>query len=131
MSERRKYIKKADRSVVAVRVALETDGFTYEKWGGTQRCKAGDWLVDNGGDVYTIDADTFARTYRQTDTVGHYVKVTPIWAEVAEEGGSVKTKEGVTHYDAGDYLVFNEENGGDAYAVSAAKFERLYDPTDG
>ena len=38
----------------------------------------------------------------------------------------MQTKEGATHYRAGDYLVFNEEHGGDAYAVAAAKFEAMY-----
>ena len=57
---------------------------------------------------------------------GTYIKTTPVWAEVAREAGSVQTKEGVTYYAAGDYLVFNEERGGDAYAVSADKFETLY-----
>jgi hypothetical protein len=58
---------------------------------------------------------------------GTYVKTTPVWAEVAYEAGSVQTKEGVTRYDAGDYLAFNEEQGGDAYAVSTEKFEALYE----
>jgi acetylornithine deacetylase/succinyl-diaminopimelate desuccinylase-like protein len=35
--------------------------------------KAGDWLVDNGGDVYTVDAEVFARTYREVAR-GAYVK---------------------------------------------------------
>ena len=128
MTKRRKYIKKAGRAVVAVRLDLETRGFTYEKWGGTQRCKTGDWLVDNDGDIYTVDGETFARTYRPAGPAGHYLKVTPIWAEVAAASGSVETKEGVTHYDAGDYLVFNEEDGGDAYAITAETFESLYEP---
>jgi hypothetical protein len=38
----------------------------------------------------------------------------------------VKTKEGTTHYDAGDYLVYNEPDGGDPYAVSKENFERMY-----
>jgi hypothetical protein len=42
--------------ITAVRLDLNMDGFTYLKWGGTQRCKRGDWLVNNQGDVYTIDA---------------------------------------------------------------------------
>lgn len=50
--------------VVAVPLELETDGFTYEKWGSVQRCKAGDWVVNNGGDIYTVDRQTFERTYR-------------------------------------------------------------------
>ncbi len=78
MTERREYLKKATSTVVAVRLDLETDGFTYEKWGGTQTCKPGDWLVDNDGDVYTVDAAVFARTYRPVSP-GLWRKVTPVW----------------------------------------------------
>jgi hypothetical protein len=127
MAERRKYRKNATQFVVAVQLDLTTDGFSYEKWGGTQTCKAGDWLVNNGGDVYTVDQDTFARTYRSTSP-GLYVKTTPVWAEVAELAGKIQTKEGVTHYDAGAYIVFNEEDGGDGYAVEADSFEQMYEP---
>ena len=125
MHGRLRYVKRADQSVVAVQLALETTGFTYRKWGGVQTCKAGDWLVNNGGDIYTVDRETFERTYREVGP-GTYVKTTPVWAEVALVAGSVQTKEGVTHYRVGDYLVFNEERGGDAYAVSADKFEAMY-----
>lgn len=125
MHVRLKYIKRTDQIVVAVQLTLETTGFTYWKWGGVQTCKAGDWIVNNGGDVYTVDRATFERTYRQVEA-GAYLKTTPIWAEVACEAGSVKTNEGVTHYRTGDYLVFNEEQGGDAYAVSAEKFGAMY-----
>jgi hypothetical protein len=127
MGERRKYRKKQKHLVHAVRLDLDTDGFTYRKWGGEQRCKAKDWIVDNGGDVYTVDADTFARTYRHV-SAGAYEKTAPIWAEQAESAGQVPTKEGSTRYDAGDYLVSNEEDGGDAYAVPREKFEAMYEP---
>jgi hypothetical protein len=126
MAERLKYVKRADQTVRAVRLDLETEGFTYRKWNDTQRCKAGDWVVDNDGDVYTVDAKTFARTYRHVRD-GAYVKTTPIWAEQAAAAGDVATKEGRTHYAAGDYLVFNEEDGSDPYAVSKAEFERMYE----
>ena len=126
MQARRKYVKRAGRAVVAVQLALDTDGFTYRKWGGVQTCKAGDWIVDNEGDVYTVDRGTFERTYRRAGA-GTYVKATAVWAEAAREAGSVRTKEGETHYRAGDYLVFNEEQGGDAYAVTAGKFEGMYE----
>ena len=62
MSSRLKYVKRATAAVVAVPLELETDGFTYEKWGSVQRCKAGDWVVNNGGDIYTVDRQTFERT---------------------------------------------------------------------
>jgi hypothetical protein len=126
---RQKYVKRASQAVAAVRLALDTDGFTYRKWGAAQHCKPGDWVVDNDGDVYTVDAETFARTYRRI-APGQYLKVTPVWAEVAHAPGHVQTKEGVTHYRAGDYLVFNDQHGGDAYAVSAEKFEAMYEPAE-
>lgn len=126
MSGRMKYVKRADQALVAVQLTLDTDGFTYRKWGAEQRCKAGDWIVNNDDDVYTVDCGTFERTYRQTGA-GTYVKTTPVWAEVAREAGFVRTKEGETHYLAGDYLVLNEEHGGDPYAVPAGKFEAMYE----
>jgi hypothetical protein len=124
---RRRYIRRPDRPATAVRLMLDTDGLVYRKWGGEQRAKPGDWIVDNDGDVYTVDADVFARTYRQTGP-GMFVKAAPIWAEKAQSAGSVRTKEGVTHYEAGDYLVSNDSDESDRYAMSAAKFEALYMP---
>ena len=126
---RRRYRKRPDAAVTAVRLALETDGFTYRKWGGEQRCKGGDWLVDDGGEVHTVDADSFARTYRQVSP-GRYVKHVPVWAERTERAGSVATKEGVTRYEAGDYLVSNDPEGRDAYAVSRDRFESIYTAFD-
>jgi hypothetical protein len=128
-SNRRRYLRRPDHPVVAVRLALETDGLVYRKWGDEQHAKPGDWIVDNEGDIYTVDADVFAHTYRQTGP-GTYVKTTPVWAEHAPQAGSVKTKEGVTHYEAGDYVVSNNSDGSDAYAMSAATFESLYTPAD-
>src|SRR5215469_3035926 len=100
-SRRLRYVRRPDRPVAAVRLALDTEGLVYRKWGGTQRAKPGDWLVDNDGDFYTVDADVFARTYKNVGP-GAFVKITPIWAEQATQAGSVKTKEGVTQYQAGD-----------------------------
>ena len=128
-TSRRRYVRRLDRSVVAVRLALDTDGFVYRKWGGEQRAKAGDWIVDNDGDVHSVDAEVFERTYRRTGP-GTYVKTTPVWAERASSPGSVKTKEGVTHYATGDYLVSNSFDGSDDYAMTAAKFESLYTPDE-
>lgn len=127
MSTRRKYLKKAGAFVVAVQLDLDTEGFTYRKWGGEQRCKPGDWLVNNNGDVYTVDRETFARTYRPLSP-GIFVKTTAVWAEVAPQDGKIVTKEGVTHYKAGAYIVFNDPEGRDGYAVEADAFEKMYDP---
>jgi hypothetical protein len=124
---RQQYVKRASQFVIAVQVDLETDGFTYQKWGSIQSCKRGDWLVNNGGETYTVDRDSFARTYQATGP-GTYVKATSVWAEVATAAGDIRTKEGATHYEAGDYLVYNEPDGGDRYAVSKTVFERMYEP---
>lgn len=129
MGKRQRYRKRADQYVVAVQLDLETKGFTYRKWGAEQRCKRGDWIVDNGGDIYSVDAGVFAKTYRKIGS-GIYVKTTPVWAEIATEEGSVATKEGKSHYQSGDYLVYNDEDGTDAYCMSAAKFESMYELDD-
>ena len=130
MSERRRYRRKPDQTVAAVQLNLDTPGLAYRKWGGEQHGKAGDWLVDNDGDVYTVDADSFARTYRKVGT-GAYLKTAPVWAELAEAAdGEVPTKEGHSQYRRGDYIVSNREDGSDAYAVAADKFVAMYEPDD-
>lgn len=125
MGQRQRYVKRHPNLVVAVRLDLVTDGFTYNKWGHEQHCKAGDWLVNNAGDVYSVDAQTFAQTYVEV-TPGQFRKVAPVWAEQASQAGVVLTKEGATDYGAGDYLVSNRADGSDAYAVTRERFEMMY-----
>lgn len=129
MSERRKYRKREQQVVHAVRLDLDTEGFSYRKWGGLQQCRQGDWIVDNGGDVYTVNGDTFARTYRHVGQ-GAYEKVAPVWAAPAGTAGSVRTQEGSTDYQAGDFIVSNNADGSDAWAVGKDKFEQMYEPVD-
>ena len=127
MSPRKKYKKRTSTYVTAVKLDLDTEGFVYRKWGGVQTCKPGDWLVNNQGDTYTIDAQTFADTYEETSP-GVYTKTSEVWAEVADSDGVIKTLEGETRYQAGDYLVYNDDGGKDGYAISHDKFESLYEP---
>jgi hypothetical protein len=126
MLKRLRYRKKPSQAVTAIKLDLATDGLKYRKWGARQVAKRGDWLVDNGGEIYTVDARSFARTYRKVGP-GRFVKKAPVWAEVAVAAGSVATKEGSTRYRRGDYIVYNERRGGDAYAVSAARFKAMYE----
>ena len=58
------------------------------------------------------------------------MKTTPVWAQRAAAAGTVKTKEGSTQYQPGDYLVSNHCDGSDEYAMTAEKFEDLYTADD-
>ena len=122
---RRRYRKKADQFVIAVPLDLATDGLRYRKWGGAQRAKRRDWIVDNDGDIYTVDRKVFAKTYKRLRP-GIYLKTTPVWAEVAAAPGTVRTKEGASRYRKGDYIVFNNRTGTDGYCMSGAKFRAMY-----
>lgn len=126
MGERRKYLKKTTSFVTAVQLDLDSEGFEYTKWGGRQVCRPGDWIVNNDGDTYTVSRSVFESTYKRKSP-GVYYKSTPVWAEVATQPGTVKTMEGETTYVAGDYLVSNNEDGSDAYAISRKKFESMYE----
>jgi hypothetical protein len=127
---RRRFRRRPEQPVAAVQLNLQTEGLRYVKWGHEQFAKPGDWLVDNGGDVYTVNAESFAATYRAIGP-GAYVKTAPVWAEQATAAGSIRTQEGATAYQVGDWLVSNQADGGDAYAVPAGKFEQLYEPDQG
>ncbi|HET7004244.1 MAG TPA: hypothetical protein VFK65_02045 [Candidatus Binatia bacterium] len=126
MPIRRKYKKKPTSFITAVQLDLDTEGFVYNKWGGPQVCKRGDWLVDNAGDKYTVARESFAKTYEFVSP-GVYTKSAPVWAELTDKPGKIKTSEGETAYAAGDYLVSNNPDGTDTYAISAEKFRELYD----
>src|SRR5688500_16795043 len=54
---RRRFLPRPERTVVAIRLPRDANALVYRKWGGEQRAKPGDWLVDNDGDVYTVDAE--------------------------------------------------------------------------
>jgi hypothetical protein len=119
--------RKQKTHITAVCLDLDTDGFTYQKWGGSQKCKRGDWLVNNNGEVYTIDAQTFSSSYHMVSP-GVYEKGSTVWAREASESGRIQTKEGSTAYDAKDYLVFNDRAGKDGYAIKQQTFHSLYEP---
>ena len=123
---RKAYQKKITLAVTAVQLNLDTRGLSFQKWGSEQHAKAGDWLVDNAGDIYTIDQAEFARTYEEIST-GRFVKTAMIWASQAVSEGHVQTLEGTTAYKAGDYLIANTKEGDDQYAITQDKFESMYE----
>jgi hypothetical protein len=127
LAERKPFHQRAGNEVIAIRLNLEMGPFTYHKWGATQTCKRGDWLVERHGKVHTVDADTFARTYQQVGP-GIYRKQAMVWAMPAQCDGVIATQEGATQFRKGDYLVWNDREGKDGYAISKDVFESLYEP---
>lgn len=128
-NDRIQYRKRKSFHVTAVRFDLLFDGFEYQKWGHTQQCTNGDWLVNNGGEVYTVDNSYFLNHYQETSP-GQYIKVGAVWAQIALDDGATNTLEGKTQYKKGDYIVFDRPIGGEAYAIEKAQFERMYEPVE-
>jgi hypothetical protein len=73
-----------------------------------------------------VDSEVFVKTYKSVGR-GLYVKIKPVWAEIATTSGTVVTKEGTSDYKPGDFLVFNNHDGTDPYCMSATKFESMYE----
>lgn len=123
-----KYRKKNTDTVVAIQIKLKISdgGINYEKWGGTQWAKQDDWIVNNNGEVYTIDQESFAKTYERVSK-GLYVKTATVWAEQADSDGQIKTKEGLSDYKAGDMLVYNGPDRTDGYCMGMDKFRSMYE----
>lgn len=125
-----RFIKRKDLLVTAVQINLELDSIPaviyYSKWGGTQTAKQGDWLLNNQGECYTVDQESFAATYEEV-TPGQYCKTGSVWATIATADGVINTKEGQSTYEAGDYIVFNSEDLTDGYCMSSEKFLSMYE----
>ena len=51
-----------------------------------------------------------------------------MWDEVATAAGTVASWEGASAYGPGDYLVYNNPDGSDVYAVAKTTFEKMYEP---
>lgn len=126
------YNRKKTPPVTAIQLAFSvpvgtTHLFKYQKWGDTQQCKPNDWLVrTNTGEVYTIDEQSFANTYTCiSDNL--YEKTVGVYAYQCEADGAISTKEGTTHYKAGDWVVFNDKELTDGYAIPDDKFRKLYE----
>ena len=101
-----------------------TTAIQYEKWGGPQSAKVGDWMLRKDGETYTCDDAVFRSTYRPLGADGWYAKHATVQADIAVGAGTIGTLEGESRFDVGDYVVTNP--GGDTYVVTAAKFAKLY-----
>lgn len=125
----KQYLQKGENFVFALPLDLPEAEIRYKKWGGNQAAKEGDWLVKNGDETYTVDRESFDQTYQKIDNLT-YRKNAPVWAEVAQTDGKITTKEGFTHYRAGDYLVYNNADRTDGYALTKQDFDDAYVETN-
>ena len=122
----KKFQKRKDKLVVAVQLNLKTNGIDYIKWGSTQHAKAGDWIIDNNGECYTVDSESFASTYEMVSP-GMYYKTSAVWAVQAGCYGTIETKEGTSSFCPDDYIVYNDNQFNDGYCISRKKFESMYE----
>ena len=104
---------------------------SYVKWGGEQTAKFGDWLVHNptGGDTYTVDNESFYNTYMAVaDTFGLYQKKGAWCKRVPFNAApfTIPTKEGGTQVNPGDWLMANNVDLSDKYAMRHEKWLKLY-----
>jgi hypothetical protein len=76
-------------------------------------------------EIWRLVGASFASTYTALGN-DRYRKSSVVWAEVAERAGQIQTKEGTSAYAAGDYLVYNNADRSDGYAVSCDKFHDMY-----
>lgn len=120
----KQYKRKPGAEVLAIQIPGH---MLYKMWGDVQHGKPGDWLLQNQEEVYTVDAESFARIYRAGSGPGFYVKAAPVWATIAEVDGKVHTKEGYSDYKTGDMLVWNNPDSSDGYCMSQEKFFSLYE----
>lgn len=127
MSTLQQYFKKPGKPVRAVQLNLPEVNLTYKQWGETQQAHSGDWLVNNESNTYTVAQESFRTTYKHLYG-DWYRKVAPVWAETATTDGAITTKEGRSHYRAGDYLVYNLPDRRDGYTVPKQEFEQHYRP---
>jgi hypothetical protein len=80
--------------------------------------------VNNHRDVYTVDADIFP--IRIARSLSVYEK-TGVYGPDRRRNRRRTDQRGATAYAPGDYLVFNDPEGCDDYAMKPEKFHELYE----
>ncbi|MGQ7787939.1 PGDYG domain-containing protein [Nesterenkonia sp. K-15-9-6] len=91
--------------------------------GAVMEAKPGDWIVDDDGQQWSVDAEVFAETYEAVSE-GRYRKTGEVRARQIAQPTSLETLEGSDQLDAGDWVVQNAS--GECWGVSDARFRRRY-----
>lgn len=96
--------------------------------GSALSARAGDWLITDGVQEWTVEADIFARTYRRLPD-GRFAKDAPVDAVRTDRPLDVPTLEGVARAEAGDWVLRGVD--GELWPVSDAYFRSTYTPDAG
>ena len=86
---------------------------------------AGDWLVTDGTEEWTVAPGVFARSYRPLPD-GRFVKVAPVRAARLDRTAEVPTLEGVARAEAGDWVLCGVD--GELWTVTDTFFRAHYEP---
>ncbi len=115
------------RKRIVILAFRSTDGATYHKSWGDQRCQPGHWVVVGpDGDVYGCDAIVFHETYEPVDGNSHaYRKRAIVDAQQLAVNTTIQTLEGEAHGRVGDWLVTNPT--GETYVVPQKVFMETYE----
>lgn len=106
---------------------LDTDHEWTTSGGDVLVGRAGDWLVSNDSDMWTVAADVFERTYEQLPN-GRWRKTALITAVRATERTTIQTLEGPAVAEVGDWIATNPT--GESWPIKADTFARHYVPAD-
>ncbi len=89
-----------------------------------------DRRVASEGDVYPVSAERFADTYEEVRS-NVYQKTSPVWAQVADRAGKVKTKEGgQASCSKGDRCVYSDAERTDVSVMKASDLASLCEAFD-
>jgi hypothetical protein len=86
---------------------------------------AGDWLVTDGSEEWTVAADIFARTYDRLPD-GRYAKHATVDAVRTDRPVEVRTLEGPARAEPGDWVLRGVD--GELWTVTDAYFRTHYEP---
>lgn len=111
-------------SVAMVRARRLTEELGWTTANGDRlHAVAGDWLLSDGSDEWTVTNDVFTASYRALGD-GSYQKTATVTAVQLDEPFAVDTLEGVATGAAGDWLVRNPT--GESWPIPAATFAKRY-----
>ena len=108
--------------VDAVRLTEDSEWATAN--GDPLSASAGDWMLSDGGDHWSVAPDVFAASYEPVGD-GRYAKTATVTAIQLTAPFAVDTLEGVATGAAGDWLVRNPT--GECWPVPAETFSKRYE----